>query len=100
MEIDLGKITLIIGSTNFILSLEVAILTNILEVDGIWSIPYTITFLFSIISNVQMFLVAIFGMVSIRRENSPRILVPILGIILGSLGSFILGASNIKLVVF
>ena len=100
MKTDFGKVALIIGSANLTFSLEVVILTSVIEGDGMWFIPYSISMLFSMLSYLLMFLAAIFGMVGIRRESSPRFIMAVFGIILGFLGAFIVGASNIKLVVF
>ena len=98
MEKDYGMLAFVFGIINIIIGLEVAIFISIIKGDYRWTLPYSVGYLFNMLSSIILLLTVIFGRVGIKKGSSKNIVYA--GIILGFIGLFIMGIPFIEIVVF
>ena len=92
---DFGIIALILGITNVLVSVEVAVFDFFLDGNLKWLLPPLIELFFNLLGIILFFLALVFGIVGIKKGSSRGIVYT--GIVLGCVGCLMIGAFFIKI---
>ena len=98
MEKDFGIIALILGITNVLVSVVVAVFDFFLEGNLKWLIPPLIELFLNLLGMILFFLALVFGIVGIKKGSSKGIVYT--GIVLGCVGCLLIGAFFIRIYLY